>query len=73
MIDANLPARVADMRAWALSRINWCRRAEYKFASDTDAYLEAAVERRALVAVLEQLGLSVPAVTDEQIAEWRSP
>lgn len=57
--------RVRDMRAWALSRIEWCRREEAKFSASRDGRIsagnipvEAATERRALQAVLNQLGLA---------------
>lgn len=51
----DLRERVADMRAWAESRIRLCQREELKFGSGRIS-LEAATERRALQAVLRQLG-----------------
>lgn len=56
---------VRDMVAWARSRIDHCRREEQKFGRANDlrqppqALVEAWTERRALLAVLEQLGIEV--------------
>ena len=47
--------RVADLVAWARSRIVHCRQQEAKFGSG-DVSIEASVERRALQAVLAMLG-----------------
>lgn len=47
-------SRAIDMRAWALSRIEWCRREEAKFGAGNIA-IEASTERRALEAVMRQL------------------
>ncbi len=52
--------RVAELRAWANSRIGWCQREEQKFQADTNgangyAATEAAIERRSLEAVLRIL------------------
>jgi hypothetical protein len=46
--------RVADLVAWARSRIVHCRQQEAKFGSG-DVAIEASVERRALQAVLAML------------------
>lgn len=55
------------MRAWALSRIRQCRVDEQRFSRNTprsqgvsDNAIRAVTERRALEAVLEQLGVSCP-------------
>lgn len=49
-----LSDRVADLRAWAIERIEQCRREERKFGANNIA-IEAASERRALQAVLRIL------------------
>lgn len=46
--------RVGELRAWANSRIEWCRREEQKFGAGNIG-IEAATERRALQAVLRIL------------------
>lgn len=52
--DEQPTERVADTLAWARSRIEWCRREEAKFGAGSIA-IEAATERRALVAVVRML------------------
>lgn len=65
-IDADA---VRDMIVWALSRIGHCRREEAKFGDGIaarqcgplpQALIEAWTERRALTAVLEQIGVEMP-------------
>jgi hypothetical protein len=46
--------RVAELRAWAQNRIDWCRYEERKFGASSAA-IEAATERRSLQAVLRIL------------------
>lgn len=46
---------VTELRAWARSRIDHCRREEAKFSVSSLAGIEATTERRALTAVLNLL------------------
>lgn len=46
---------VEELRLWAGSRIEWCRKEEQKFGASNLA-IQAATERRALMTVLEILG-----------------
>lgn len=46
---------VTELRAWAKSRIDHCRRLEEKFSVGSMAEIEATTERRALTAVLNLL------------------
>lgn len=63
---SDLADRVSDVRAWALSRIEECRKQERKFGKawqhrekhplgPPQALVEAWTERRALLAVLDML------------------
>lgn len=70
-----LSERVADVRAWAESRIRQCQEQETKFGNAWEirvkhgngppqALVEAWTERRALQAVLNMLAM--PATTEQQ-------
>lgn len=50
-----LEDRVAELRAWALSRIEWCRGEENRLGVNGIGIYEAAQERRTLQAVLRML------------------
>ena len=51
---AELAEGVSELRLWARSRIEWCRKEEMKFGVSMVA-IESATERRALQAVLGML------------------
>ena len=63
-VHAELTERIADLRAWARSRIEQCRQTEQKFCANLtfkrnaqypQTAIEAWTERRALEAVLRML------------------
>lgn len=57
--NEELREMVRDMAGWALSRIRHCRALEDRFGAASTG-IKAAVERRALTAVLSQLDIAVP-------------